>query len=380
MVDVRRVPLAMWWLTLIGALVVGLVVHAVLVSRVDDAVRDLSFVEDWPSTTYVVDGRLESLEGVRETLPFLWEGVALYRVQVPPDADHGAGTTAQVEVQVGREGRRGPRLDEQPDVLQVRVRDDGSFGVVQTGRELEPAAAVVDRASDVVERAELTATTLERVGGGAAVATAAVLLVLTLRPGGRRRRFLGTPAALAQDPPDGPWSLPRWQQREQVLPGLERAALSPTLPSVLGLGTLALLPLAVIGGSFGVLAVLAGLVLASWCCGRERLVSSRRDAWARLGQESGMGLAPDAEDRHRARRPATVLRLTALVGVLLAAVVLLVAGLRAFAGTVAGVPGPSSGWATTAALLVVTAGSCAWAGLAQRRDVRRERSGALGRS
>lgn len=380
MVDVRRVPLALWWLTLIGALVVGLAAHAVLVSRVDDAVRDLRLVEDWPSTTYVVDGRLESLEGVRETLPFVWEGTALYGVEVPPGADHGAGTTAQVAVQVGREGRRGPRLDEQPDTLQLRVRDDGSLDVVQAGRELEPATAVVDRARDVVERAELAAVALERVGGGAAGVTAVALLVVTLRPGGRRRRFLGAPDALVQGPPDGPWSPPRWQRREQVLPGLERAALSPELPCVLGLGTLALLPLAAAGGSLGVLAVLAGLVLASWCCGRERLVCSRRDGWARLGQESGMGVAPDAARRHRARRPATVVRLSAVVGVLLAAVVLLVAGVRAVAATVAGAPGPSSGWLTTAALLVVTSGSCTWAGLAQRHDVRRELSRAPGRS
>jgi hypothetical protein len=203
------------------------------------------------------------------------------------------------------------------------------------------------------------------------------VLVLTFARPGRADRFAGRRVPAQVVGPDGPFDQAWWAERSQLLPALENDALSPELPGGRVVATLAL-GLAALWARAALPALLvlaAAAVVGTALLVRERKTSELRTAWAMLGRESGMGVAPDTTQRLADRRTATWLRLSAAAGAVVGLFLMAVGavGAIAFDGAAGGGGRPTS-MLTLGGLVVLTSGFAVAAGILQQRDAARERS------
>jgi hypothetical protein len=149
----RGLPLFVGWLGAIVLAGIVAVTIAVAGDDEDDQQRTLDRVAGWQGTTFVADGTFTGLSAPTRDLPFSWSASASYRITVPSDAQVIPGAETEVEVAVGRTGKRRPREDEQPGTLQLRVTDDEDHRVVLSGSRLAPVDEEVAAARAAVDRA-----------------------------------------------------------------------------------------------------------------------------------------------------------------------------------------------------------------------------------
>ncbi len=367
----RTFPLAAAWLAAVLLAAIVAVVVGGARGQVDDDRQRLDEVTEWQATTYVADGTFVTLSRAQQYLPRRWSAAARYRIAVPSDVT--------VYVQVGTTGTRPPEADDQPRKLQLRVTDDDRRRVVEAADELRPIDELVREARSDLGSAESRRDLTTLVGWALWALVAVGVVALTLVRPGRADRFAGRRVPPEVVAPDRPYDDVRWVQRTQVLPALERDALSHELPAglvlitvvlgVVSLGVDDLLPAVLVLGTAAI--VSAALLI------REVRTVELRTSWAVLGQESGMGVAPDTDDRTRARAGRTRLRLAAVGGLALGGLLLLV-GLFAAVSLGGGSGAPRM--LTLGGLLLVTSGSAVAAGLLQRRESARERVGVTPRA